>query len=160
MGFAQGDLQALVHARALFTERTFHDATAHALVDLAPSPGPRKALQREVLPAESRVSGVVFKIQANMDPAHRDRIAFMRVCSGRFERGMRLEVCRSLDNAEPFTRRASPYLVTAMVEQLSGRFTERADADGATLELVFPRTPSPQAVAPQHALDITQTTVH
>ena len=76
------------------------------------------------------------------------------------DKEVRLEVCRSLDNAEPFTRRASPYLVTAMVEQLSGRFTERADADGATLELVFPRTPSPQAVAPQHALDITQTTVH
>ena len=66
-----------------------------ALVDLAPAPGPRQALQREVLPAEPRVSGVVFKIQANMDPAHRDRIAFMRICSGRFERGMRLEVCRN-----------------------------------------------------------------
>ena len=66
-----------------------------ALVDLAPSPGPRKALQREVSPEEPRVSGVVFKIQANMDPAHRDRIAFMRICSGRFERGMRLLVCRN-----------------------------------------------------------------
>jgi peptide chain release factor 3 len=66
-----------------------------ALVDLAPAPGPRMALQREVSPEESRVSGVVFKIQANMDPAHRDRIAFMRICSGRFERGMRLEVCRN-----------------------------------------------------------------
>ncbi len=66
-----------------------------ALVDLAPSPGPRKALQREVLPTEPSVSGVVFKIQANMDPAHRDRIAFVRICSGRFVRGMRLSVCRN-----------------------------------------------------------------
>jgi peptide chain release factor 3 len=49
-----------------------------ALVDLAPSPGPRLALQREVAPDEPRFSGVVFKIQANMDPAHRDRIAFVR----------------------------------------------------------------------------------
>ncbi len=66
-----------------------------ALADLAPAPGPRKAIQREVLPSEPRFSGVVFKIQANMDPAHRDRIAFVRVASGRFERGMRLKVVRN-----------------------------------------------------------------
>ncbi|AKJ68128.1 peptide chain release factor 3 [Pandoraea thiooxydans] len=66
-----------------------------ALVDLAPSPGPRKALQRTVLPDEAKFSGVVFKVQANMDPAHRDRIAFVRICSGRFERGMRLKICRN-----------------------------------------------------------------
>jgi len=66
-----------------------------ALVDLAPPPGPRKALQREVKPDEPGFSGVVFKIQANMDPAHRDRIAFVRICSGRFTRGMRLRIVRS-----------------------------------------------------------------
>jgi peptide chain release factor 3 len=66
-----------------------------ALVDLAPSPGSRQALQRQVQPAESMFSGVVFKIQANMNPAHRDRIAFVRICSGRFERGMNLRVVRS-----------------------------------------------------------------
>ena len=66
-----------------------------ALVDLAPPPAPRQALQRTVMPDEARFSGVVFKVQANMDPAHRDRIAFVRVCSGRFERGMRLRVCRT-----------------------------------------------------------------
>jgi peptide chain release factor 3 len=66
-----------------------------ALVDLAPSPGPRLALQREVVPAEPRFSGVVFKIQANMDPAHRDRIAFVRICSGRFDRGMKLRIVRN-----------------------------------------------------------------
>lgn len=66
-----------------------------ALVDLAPPPGPRRALQREVQADEPRFSGVVFKIQANMDPAHRDRIAFVRICSGRFERGMSLRVVRS-----------------------------------------------------------------
>jgi len=66
-----------------------------ALVDLAPPPGHRSAIQREVEPAEDAFSGVVFKVQANMDPAYRDRIAFLRICSGRFERGMKLKVCRS-----------------------------------------------------------------
>ncbi|MDO5102145.1 MAG: peptide chain release factor 3 [Lautropia sp.] len=66
-----------------------------ALVDLAPPPGARPAIQREVAPEEPKFTGVVFKIQANMDPAHRDRIAFLRVSSGRFERGMKLKVSRS-----------------------------------------------------------------
>ncbi|MBA3058487.1 MAG: peptide chain release factor 3 [Gammaproteobacteria bacterium] len=66
-----------------------------ALVDFAPAPGPGKCTNRLVLPDERACTGVVFKIQANMDPAHRDRIAFVRVFSGRFERGMKLQVCRS-----------------------------------------------------------------
>ena len=66
-----------------------------ALVDLAPPPGSRPAIQRRVEPEEKKFCGVVFKIQANMNPGHRDRIAFIRVCSGRFERGMKLTVCRS-----------------------------------------------------------------
>jgi peptide chain release factor 3 len=66
-----------------------------ALVDHAPAPGSRAAFEREVQPTESPFTGVVFKIQANMDPGHRDRIAFVRVCSGRFERGMALVNCRS-----------------------------------------------------------------
>jgi peptide chain release factor 3 len=72
-----------------------------ALVDLAPPPAPRAALQRVVQPDEPRFSGVVFKIQANMDPAHRDRIAFVRVASGHFERGMRLKVVRSGKELRP-----------------------------------------------------------
>src|SRR5256885_6730458 len=74
-----------------------------ALVDLAPSPGARTAMQREVEPDEPKFSGVVFKIQANMDPAHRDRIAFVRVASGHFERGMRLKVVRSGKELRPNT---------------------------------------------------------
>ncbi len=66
-----------------------------ALVELAPPPGPKPALQRVVEPTEEKFSGVVFKIQANMDPAHRDRVAFIRVCSGRFERGMKLKLSRT-----------------------------------------------------------------
>src|SRR5687767_13220914 len=55
-----------------------------ALVDHAPPPGSRAAFERVVRPTEVPFTGVVFKIQANMDPGHRDRIAFVRVCSGRF----------------------------------------------------------------------------
>jgi peptide chain release factor 3 len=74
-----------------------------ALVDLAPAPGERAAIQRIVQPEEPKFSGVVFKIQANMDPAHRDRIAFLRVASGHFERGMRLKVVRSGKELRPNT---------------------------------------------------------
>ncbi|MFP5397463.1 MAG: peptide chain release factor 3 [Gammaproteobacteria bacterium] len=74
-----------------------------ALVELAPPPGPKAAVQRVVEPTEPKFSGVVFKIQANMDPAHRDRIAFVRVASGHFERGMRLKVTRSGKELRPNT---------------------------------------------------------
>jgi len=65
------------------------------LVELAPPPRPQPAVTREVDPGEEKVSGFVFKIQANMDPKHRDRVAFVRLCSGRFERGMKLLHVRS-----------------------------------------------------------------
>lgn len=57
---------------------------------MAPSPRPQPAAERTVQPQENKVTGFVFKIQANMDPKHRDRIAFMRICSGHFKRGMTL----------------------------------------------------------------------
>jgi peptide chain release factor 3 len=66
----------------------------NALLDWAPAPRGRDATVREVAPIEAPFSGFVFKIQANMDPAHRDRIAFLRVCSGRFERGMKVKHLR------------------------------------------------------------------
>ncbi len=56
-----------------------------AFVDLCPSPGPQLAGDVIVQPTDERFSGFIFKVQANMDPAHRDRIAFLRVCSGKFE---------------------------------------------------------------------------
>ena len=74
-----------------------------ALVNLAPAPAPRLSIQRTVDPDEKKFTGVVFKIQANMDPAHRDRIAFVRVASGKFERGMRLKVVRSGKELRPNT---------------------------------------------------------
>ncbi|HIJ62108.1 MAG TPA: peptide chain release factor 3 [Rhodospirillaceae bacterium] len=62
---------------------------------LAPPPRPQPAAPRLVDPLEPAVSGFVFKVQANMDPNHRDRIAFFRLCSGRFRRGMKLKHPRS-----------------------------------------------------------------
>jgi peptide chain release factor 3 len=61
-----------------------------AFAENAPGPLPRATRERTVEALEPRLTGFVFKIQANMDPAHRDRIAFMRLCSGRYARGMRL----------------------------------------------------------------------
>jgi peptide chain release factor 3 len=61
-----------------------------AFTEHAPEPQPRTARERQVAPAEAALSGFVFKIQANMDPGHRDRIAFLRLCSGKYTRGMRL----------------------------------------------------------------------
>lgn len=63
-------------------------------VKFAPAPREREAQERMVSPKEEPFSGFVFKIQANMDPKHRDRIAFMRICSGSFKKGMKLKHLR------------------------------------------------------------------
>lgn len=65
------------------------------LYSFAPTPRSHPAVERMVEPNENKVSGFVFKIQANMDPKHRDRIAFMRICSGHFKRGMTLNQVRT-----------------------------------------------------------------
>ncbi|MEX2494462.1 MAG: peptide chain release factor 3 [Woeseia sp.] len=61
----------------------------------APAPQPRESENRVVEPSEEALTGFVFKIQANMDPGHRDRIAFLRICSGKFQGGMKLKHVRS-----------------------------------------------------------------
>lgn len=71
------------------------DAFLDALLTFAPPPGPRVAKTETVDPQSDRFSGFVFKIQANMDPQHRDQVAFLRVCSGRFERGMAVRHART-----------------------------------------------------------------
>ena len=63
-------------------------------VEVAPSPQPRETQQRIVRPEEETFSGFVFKIQANMDPQHRDRIAFLRICSGTYDKGMKARQVR------------------------------------------------------------------
>lgn len=67
----------------------------NGVAELSPPPTPQVARQRTVEPTEGKVTGFVFKIQANMDQRHRDRIAFMRVCSGQFKRGMKLTLART-----------------------------------------------------------------
>ena len=63
--------------------------------EYAPPPRAQEAGDKEILPDNDAVSGFVFKVQANMDPNHRDRIAFVRMCSGKFDRGMKLKVTRT-----------------------------------------------------------------
>jgi peptide chain release factor 3 len=91
--FLEGELTPVLFGSAMNNFGV--DRVLDTLVSQAPAPRPRATLQREVHPDEPRFSAFVFKIQANMDPQHRDRIAFLRVCSGRFERGMCLLHVRS-----------------------------------------------------------------
>jgi len=63
--------------------------------DYGPEPQVQPAEPREISPEETKVSGFVFKVQANMDPKHRDRVAFVRLCAGHFKRGMKLTHVRS-----------------------------------------------------------------
>jgi len=71
------------------------ESLIQGLGEFAPPPRPQPAQPRTVDPEEDRVTGFVFKVQANMDPNHRDRIAFLRLCSGRFKRGMKLTQVRT-----------------------------------------------------------------
>lgn len=86
--YAQGHLSPVYFGSALkdFGVKDLLDG----IKNFAPSPRSQETESREVKPDEGKVSGFVFKVQANMDPNHRDRIAFMRVCSGTFKRGMKL----------------------------------------------------------------------
>ncbi|WP_111979951.1 peptide chain release factor 3 [Algibacillus agarilyticus] len=71
------------------------DHMLDGLVDWAPTPQPRATDTRIVNSNEDKFSGFVFKIQANMDPKHRDRIAFLRICSGKYEKGMKMNQVRT-----------------------------------------------------------------
>ena len=86
--FRAGDLTPVFFGSAL--KEIGVDALLDGLARFAPPPGAQPARDGAVAPDEPRVSGFIFKVQANMDPNHRDRIAFMRVCSGALKRGMKL----------------------------------------------------------------------
>lgn len=90
--FRRGELSPLFWGSALtnFGVQPFLEY----FLELAPSPAPRMAKTSIVEPEDPRFSGFIFKIQANMNPAHRDRIAFLRIVSGRFERGMTVKHVR------------------------------------------------------------------
>ncbi|OYD08619.1 peptide chain release factor 3 [Paludifilum halophilum] len=74
------------------------EAFLEDFLGLAPSPSPRESDQGLIQPEQPDFSGFVFKIQANMNPAHRDRVAFLRICSGKFERGMNVRHVRTGKN--------------------------------------------------------------
>ena len=90
--FLNGDMTPVFFGSAL---RQFGvDQLLEGLSDFAPPPGPQPARSGPVAPDEPRVSGFIFKVQANMDHNHRDRVAFMRICSGSLKRGMKLTNAR------------------------------------------------------------------
>ncbi len=90
--FLSGDITPVFFGTALGNFGVDH--MLDGLVEWAPQPMPRKTDTREVEAKEEKFSGFVFKIQANMDPKHRDRVAFMRVVSGKYEKGMKLRQVR------------------------------------------------------------------
>ncbi len=135
-----------------------------AVVDLAPPPSPRVDIEGDARPLDQDCSAFVFKVQANMDRAHRDRIAFVRVCSGRFERGMVLTCERT---GKPFaTKYASTVFGaerTTVDEAFPGDVVGLVNATGLNLgdslyeiePVRFPPIPrfSPEVFASARPLD-------
>ncbi|MCB1490961.1 MAG: peptide chain release factor 3 [Rhodobiaceae bacterium] len=91
--YREGHLTPVVFGSAL--KRYGVTSLIRLIGDHAPPPRPSPATGRVIEPGEDKVTGFVFKVQANMDKNHRDRVAFMRVCSGAFRRGMKLKQVRS-----------------------------------------------------------------
>ena len=91
--FLEGELTPVFFGTALGNFGVDH--MLDGLVQWAPSPQPRQTDVREVEATEEKFTGFVFKIQANMDPKHRDRVAFMRIVSGTYEKGMKLRQVRT-----------------------------------------------------------------
>ena len=116
--FEAGELSPVFFGSALtnFGVRMILDA----MVDLVPSPSPRIDREGDPRALDTPFSGIVFKVQANMDKAHRDRVAFLRVCSGQFDRGM---VVTHEPTGKPFT--------TKYAHSVSGQERE-------TVEQAFP----------------------
>ncbi|HEY1967604.1 MAG TPA: peptide chain release factor 3, partial [Pseudonocardia sp.] len=127
-----------------------------ALVDLAPSPGPRADENDKPRPVNAPFSGLVFKVQSSMDRAHNDRVAFVRICSGRFERGM---VLTHAATGRPFATKYAQSLFgrerhsveTAYPGDIVGLVNAAALRPGDTLyagpAVNFPAIPS---FAPEH----------
>ncbi len=119
------DLQA--YLRGELTPVYFGTALGNFGIDLllkgftewAPEPQSRQTESREILPSETKFSGFVFKIQANMDPNHRDRIAFLRICSGQFKKGMKLWQVRV---QKPFQVNQAVTFLASNREQLEEAF--------------------------------------
>lgn len=121
-----GQLTPVFFGSALtgFGVETFLDA----FVDYAPSPSPVETIEDEkVDPLQEELTGFVFKIQANMDPKHRDRIAFVRICSGAFEEGMEVKLTRTdkkirLNNTTQFMADARENVKGAVAGDIIGLY--------------------------------------
>ncbi len=127
-----------------------------SFVEMAPPPGPRQSATRVVEPQEENFSGFVFKIQANMNPAHRDRIAFLRICSGVFTRGMKVRHHRlgkdiTLANATIFMAQERSHVEEAYPGDIIGLHNHGTIKIGDTFtvkeELKFTGIPN---FAPEH----------
>ena len=137
-----------------FGSATNNFGVAELLADFvkyAPEPQPRMTTTREVLPSEKKFTGFVFKIQANMDPKHRDRIAFMRICSGKFEKGMKLNHVRlkkdlKIPDALTFLAADRGHVDTAFAGDIIGRHNHGTIRIGDTFtqgeDLFFTGIPS------------------
>lgn len=124
--------------------------------ELMPGPAPRKAEGGDILATDPRFSAFVFKIQANMDRAHRDRIAFVRICSGKFERGMKVKHVRTgrdlrLANPTQFLAQERAVVDEAFAGDVIGIYDPGIFEIGDTLtdgaKIVFEDIPS---FAPEH----------
>ncbi|WP_430791090.1 peptide chain release factor 3 [Virgibacillus flavescens] len=121
-------------ALAPFGLQTFFDT----FISMAPAPTPRKSTGGAIQPDNPDFSGFVFKIQANMNPAHRDRVAFLRVCSGKFERGMSVKLARNnkeikLAQSQQFVASSRDTVEEAYAGDIIGIYDPNAYQIGDTL---------------------------
>ncbi len=133
----QGELTPVFFGSALtnFGVQTFLDA----FIQFAPSPMAQEDKNEKVIePTDNQFSGFVFKIQANMDPRHRDRIAFLRICSGEFERGMNVTLSREdkdmkLTNSTTFMAEDRENVTSAVAGDIIGLYDTRTFQIGVTI---------------------------
>ncbi|WP_153463229.1 MULTISPECIES: peptide chain release factor 3 [Sediminibacillus] len=121
-------------ALAPFGVQTFFDT----FISMAPAPTARKSTEGLISPDNPDFSGFVFKIQANMNPAHRDRVAFLRVCSGKFERGMSVKLARTdkpikLAQSQQFVASSRDTVEEAYAGDIIGIYDPNAYRIGDTL---------------------------
>src|SRR5699024_3042399 len=121
-------------ALAPFGVQTFFDT----FISMAPDPAPRKSTEGVISPDNPDFSGFIFKIQANMNPNHRDRVAFLRVCSGKFERGMSVKLARTgkpikLAQSQQFVASSRDTVQEAYAGDIIGIYDPNAYQIGDTL---------------------------
>jgi peptide chain release factor 3 len=151
---AHGQLTPLFFGSALvnFGVQSFLE---HFL-SMAPAPTARRTTEGKIEPTDQRFSGYIFKIQANMNPAHRDRVAFMRICSGTFERGMSVKHMRlnkniKLSQPQQFLAQERNMIETAYAGDILGLFDPGHFQIGDTLcvghDIIFDELPH---FSPEH----------